>query len=142
MRDFQHTVGVLVKAYFDNTLQHGNCAACAVGNVIADACGFKYEPRTGSSSIIGWAGKTTEDFMSWYTEDTEGNGMVVENSLTISTGYSASELTRIENAFESVEQEYDDRMFSGLMAVVDVLAEIHGIDLTEKESAKALFVKA
>lgn len=27
------------------------------------------------------------------------------------------------------------------MAVVDVLADIHGIDLSQKEHAKALFVK-
>jgi hypothetical protein len=33
-------------------------------------------------------------------------------------------------------------MFNGLMAVVDVLADIHSVDLEKKEAAKALFVKA
>lgn len=36
---YQKTVDILVKAYFDDTLQHGNCYACAVGNIIAGNCG-------------------------------------------------------------------------------------------------------
>lgn len=65
------------------------------------------------------------------------------------TGYSVNELAKIEYAFETAPRncDYEDHlndewMFNGLMAVVDVLADIHGIDLAEKESAKALFVKA
>jgi hypothetical protein len=42
MRDFNHTVNVLVKAYLNDTLRHNNCYACAVGNMIASANGFKY----------------------------------------------------------------------------------------------------
>jgi hypothetical protein len=33
-------------------------------------------------------------------------------------------------------------MLNGLMKVVDVLADIHGVDLSVKESAKLQFVKA
>lgn len=33
MRDFKHTMDLLVQAYFDNTLKHGNCSKCAVGNI-------------------------------------------------------------------------------------------------------------
>jgi hypothetical protein len=49
-----------------------------------------------------------------------------------STGYSESEIARIEDAFEynSYDNDYDndsneDTMFKGLMAVIDVLDEIH-----------------
>ncbi len=35
----------------------------------------------------------------------------------------------------------NDWMFNGLMAVVDVLADIHGINLEAKEEAKKLFIK-
>lgn len=76
------------------------------------------------------------------------------------TGYSVHDLARIEFAFESCERPEDiisqDRtgqrssgyytddewMFNGLCAVVDVLVEIHGISLDQKESAKLLFVKS
>lgn len=60
------------------------------------------------------------------------------------TGYSEVELAKIEFAFESADEgsTEDENMFNGLMAVVDVLAEIHGVDLTSKEQAKKLFVKA
>jgi hypothetical protein len=60
-----------------------------------------------------------------------------------STGYTVYELARIEEAFEDVDSNCtnDEWMFNGLMAVIEVLAEIHGIDLKQKEEAKALFVK-
>jgi hypothetical protein len=60
------------------------------------------------------------------------------------TGYSVHEIHQIEYAFENAPYQGDDTeewMFNGLMAVVDVLAEIHGIDLTAKEEAKKLFVR-
>ena len=55
------------------------------------------------------------------------------------SGYSVDELARIEFAFESVPLG-EDRMFKGLMAVVDVLSDIHGVDLSVKEESKMLFV--
>jgi hypothetical protein len=36
---YHKTIGILVDAYFDDTLQHGNCSACAVGNLVAAAKG-------------------------------------------------------------------------------------------------------
>ena len=65
------------------------------------------------------------------------------------SGYSWRELAKIEAAFESMA-EYDDgdndinidqSMFNGLMAVVDVLAEIHEISLETTNETKKLFVK-
>lgn len=41
MRDFNHSVNVLVKAYLNNTLAHSTCYACAVGNLVADGIGTK-----------------------------------------------------------------------------------------------------
>lgn len=38
---FDHSVAVLVKAYMDDTLRHMDCATCAVGNLIADVCGYE-----------------------------------------------------------------------------------------------------
>lgn len=88
--------------------------------------------------------------------------MVVRNIDTIDglrqvamTGYSIKNLKDIEYAFEnapgdsalngrmSADRITDPEwMFNGLMAVVDVLAEIHDIDLKVREDAKSLFVRS
>lgn len=41
MRDFNHTVNVLVKAYFNGFLIKMSCKACAVGNLVADGMGWQ-----------------------------------------------------------------------------------------------------
>ena len=38
---FSNSVDILVKAYFNDTLRHGNCLACAVGNLM-QASGVKF----------------------------------------------------------------------------------------------------
>lgn len=161
---FQNTVDILVKAYLNGTLAHGDCAACAVGNIIAakvgakvdisdiDICGGEWI-RNGNYLTIGW----NEVFVT-----REGQQLISPHNyfgqikLQIdASGYSWQDLAKIEFAFESAEKpeglDYaphreeclnEEWMFNGLMAVVDVLAEIHGISLESKESAKALFVKA
>lgn len=153
MRDFNHTVNVLVQAYLNNTLIHNDCAACAVGNIIAAEIGAKIITdesgffgsswvRGGNEIVVGW----TEVFC------TTSRGQHINSKAYIGqvkrqidvTGYSWQELAAVERAFESAPSggSGDSYMFNGLMAVVDVLADIHGIDLQAKESAKLLFVKA
>lgn len=161
---FHETVGVLAKAYMNNTLIHGKCTACAVGTI----CGGRWEwGAVFSSEINSLDGfiLTINQFTA-YGEDeavTSFLGMrsvskIESNSLrdrkqdglkVISeTGYTPKELARVEYAFEQViigrpaGKYQDEDMFNGLMAVVDVLADIHGIDLSVKEESKLLFVKA
>lgn len=139
---FENTVDILVKAYLNDTLQHGNCTACAVGNIIAASCGFKFEKRIEKTNILKWVGHSVEEAKEWYYG--YGTLKVLETDLTLKTGYSHIELGLIERAFESsldIGIKPDERMFNGLMAVVEVLSEIHGIDLTQKEEAKKMFVK-
>lgn len=38
---YHRTVGILYTAYFNDTLQHGDCCACAVGNIVAANMGYK-----------------------------------------------------------------------------------------------------
>jgi hypothetical protein len=168
MRDFNHSVNVLVKAYFYGDLEHQNCACCAVGNLMADACGYKIEHLNDDKSLwtrsddrtvidpIEWVHvfgtKTREEGKNFFRRkkisvvntwfDLE-NVTTSVNQWAAKTGYSLVELARIENAFESAQYgENDDTwMFNGLMAVVDVLADIHGINLESKEEAKKLFVR-
>lgn len=156
---FNETVSILVKAYLNDTLQHGNCFACAVGNIIAAKSGFKFCDKKVKGHSLSWEGQpypafneNAYDAQGWGAAFTTGflgiqhlrleylTNEHVSRQIKIS-GYTWQELAKIENAFEVAPHDYSDRMFNGLMAVVDVLAEIHGIDLQQKESAKLMFAK-
>lgn len=161
MRDnkamFDKSVGILVRAYLDETLEHGSCAACAVGNLIAGYIDAKvsvnsvYWTRGVNSITPLW----TEVFICDHPNPSEiqsvypGNYKGWVKKQIDASGYTWQELAEIERAFEmqapydpDQENQVAESMFNGLMAVVDVLATIHNIDLTAKEEAKKLFVKA
>lgn len=138
---FESTVSILVKAYLNDTLEVGNFCACAVGNLIADAVGAELVPVKGAS-VSKYKWRHPEYVGSeWYQSPTS----ITARSQIRSTGYSFQEIWAIEKAFEKVRRMYcgtkDEEMFQGLMNVIDVLADIHGIDLKTRESAKLQFVK-
>lgn len=150
---YQRTVDILVKAYFEDTLEHTNCRACAVGNIVAANMGIELG-RTGNylSDIM------PKDFIPHNPELDSGvwygaihDRQVYEPRLTFSiikqvesTGYKAEELAEIEYAFENAPQgnSEDEWMFNGLMAVIDVLDEIHqNTDKEVTEVSKKRFEK-
>lgn len=143
---FENSVNVLVKAYLNGTLLHCDCQACAVGNLVADSRGYNILDT--EHGYATWKNSKNKYVLSIWQDAVWGLGD--HNSDTKRTGYSVRQLSEIENAFEHCERPTgrpvydndDEWMFNGLMAVVDVLADIHGIDLTTKEEAKKLFVKA
>lgn len=149
MRNFEHSVNVLVKAYVNDTLQHGNCWACAVGNLICEAKGYHYLNNAWYSqehkTIIGtnWPAFFMTDAISKKQSPSVCHNAKIGLQEIESTGYSTEELARIEFAFETapIGVTLDDYMFNGLMAVVDILADIHHVDLKQREGAKAMFVK-
>jgi len=52
--NFNDTVDILVKAYLNDTLEHGVCSACAVGNICLAAgapysYGYKIQPDDNSA---------------------------------------------------------------------------------------------
>jgi hypothetical protein len=154
MRDFHYTLNVLVKAYLNDTLEHANCSACAVGNIVADSLRTN-DFHVMSPTVYDWnnvtAGFGWAAVFCTVAKDKQlvfpiqyGNDAKKQID---STGYTWRELARIEKAFESCNPDYanikdvDAAMFNGLCAVVDVLADIHQIDLSVREEAKKLFVK-
>lgn len=171
--NFENSVNVLVKAYFNDTLRHGNCYACAVGNLVAESSGTKVVkcnmwnfshcglgwsnlapyPALHGEKIQGWGAVFSTDTVSVDDEDyprpirqvqskNMGNYFGEPKKQIDSTGYTLEELARVEFAFESARgHNDDDRMLNGLMAVVEVLADIHQIDLTAKENAIGQFQK-
>lgn len=164
MRDFKHSVGVLVLAYLNDTLSHGQCDRCAVGNLLGGHKEWALVFCTQShgndrQQVIALGEREYVDRMSmkpaqvtWFTMDEEKLGMLNAKSFGLSlirnSGYTVLELARVEAAFEatnlcpySLVWRKDENMFNGLMAVVDVLADIHGVDLTVREEAKIPFIE-
>lgn len=145
---FEKTVDILVKAYLNNTLMHGDCEACAVGNIVHAAGAPRYNHGTLESDSCGaWKNvfyTETETHIQRLFCDYK-NTIYYQNGISVIelTGYHWEDLAKVEFAFETAEpgKSKDEWMFNGLMAVVDVLAEIHGIDLKVREDAKSLFVK-
>jgi hypothetical protein len=157
MRDFSHTLNVLVKAYLNDTLEHHDCRACAVTNIIGhdgwnrlfitlqspDGSTIEqFKAKKGSALMPGFIGARVVPIneVSFRVRTHMEEGMkAIEAS-----GYTVDELAKIEYAFESCPKgnNEDEHMFNGLCAVVDVLADIHNIDLHQREESKALFVKA
>jgi hypothetical protein len=165
---FEHSVSVLTKAYLNNTLINGNCWACAVGNLVADSLGLQIlidddihwgkvgETREERAAVDGerqplWYNCMMNNrvYSNQYNYTTIGTASMAQIA---NTGYSLSEVTQIENAFESArlsileeDQDLETRadlakrdervMYQGLLAVVDVLAKIHGVELVVNQSA-------
>ena len=146
---FNKTINVLVNAYRNDTLEHENCAACAVGNLIAYAKGYKVDTEN-----INWHDSGVKEISPSWTAGFCTNSIgfqstskrVYNSNSTVkdeidSTGYSFEELAAIELAFESSDwHKADDSQFVGLMAVVDCLQKIHMFDEETVKETKELFV--
>lgn len=131
---FENTVDILVKAYLNDTLVHKNCG-CAVHNIIEHHNGDSY-PFWADVFITYQEYPSMQLDRRFYLKNYIGDA----KSQIDSTGYTPQELSQIEFAFEEYRAQRD--IFGCLMNVVDQLAIIHNVDLSVKESAKQLFVKA
>lgn len=131
---YNKTVDILYKAYFDDTLEHSNCAACAVGNIIAARNNYKvmkgYTCWRGQNDLLV---STSWDnvFFTGYGKQVMYRALYKDDARREidSTGYELDELAKIEFAFESCEWlcSPDEYMFNGLVAVLDALAQIHEV---------------
>jgi len=158
---YNKTVGILVDAYFNDTLQHGNCHACAVGNLVAANCGYKFVPNRDEernhveriiwhNHIPEWPDVHSVFLRRVYIPGTNSQRLRPElfkgrAKLQIeSTGYTFLETAAIEKAFENVPflGNEEDYMFNGLMAVIDALDKIHeNTDATTTQKTKNKFTR-
>lgn len=146
---YNKTVNILVQAYFNDTLEHGYCTCCAVGNIVAANMGYCIsKDRQSWIDILypGWHGWGTVFITSLGIQriDVKSYNGEPKNQID-STGYTLFELAKIEKAFESAHKGTcdEDWMFNGLMAVIDVLDEIHeNKDAAITSQTKELFIKA
>lgn len=129
---FRNTVDILVQAFFNETLAAGSCSACAIGNILAES--NDTEVVRSDDGGFGWA---ADKDAAWVSSRAIGQ---VDVHPELDAPYSTEELTRIEAAFERAVQldhleyaQYPDSavvedQFRGLMAVVDVLEDIHDVE--------------
>lgn len=157
---FNRTVGILIKAYLNGTLRHGLCTACAVGNIVAANMGYNVTLRRTITNKDSLSWNNGTEFPHWddvfctlltfsgkrqltKPEAYDGIAQVQIDS----TGYEWEDLALIEEAFESVPETHPDpggaeRMYKGLVAVVDVLCHIHGADSGVHREVVARFDEA
>lgn len=141
---FNNAISALVKSFFNETLAKGDCNACAVGNMCAAGLGITTSLSTncGIEANGRWKSVfcTEEDGVqniNPYNYEGEAKRAID------STNYSWKELAKIEKAFEMATkipiEKYEYRtkddiiqdQYNGLMAVVEVLCKIEGIDTAE-----------
>ncbi len=155
---FNRAINALVTAFFNETLAKGTCAACAVGNIVAHAYGQKIndinKATVDCDGISNQAWKrlfmtNSSNKQSLYPFGTDDKFIEEALSLISKTDYNMFELAKVEYAFEintnmwfntykcyTKEQIMEDQ-YKGLMAVVDVLCELDGIE--EPNIYKELF---
>lgn len=158
---FNKAIKALVTAFFEETLAKGNCAACAVGNIVEEALEFKpckrivafpnyyghYNEGEQLEKVVDYPNSKwrhvfcTNNRLSQKMDLSKYSGLVKD--CIDSTGYSVKELALVERSFEnatsifyhdyshSSKKEIMEDQFNGLMAVVDVLCEIEGYDSNE-----------
>lgn len=141
---YKRTVDILYQAYFNDTLVHNSCYACAVGNLVAANMGYTMSvvngsPKTFGRTLVWKKGRTilpypNADNGGWpdcvYIEEGGASKSAIEQ--VESTGYTGDELLAIELAFESAKDSYvpgtEACMFAGLSSVLAVLATLHEVE--------------
>lgn len=140
---YDNAVNVLLDAYNNETLQHGNPCGCAIGNLVADANGFKIYKRK-EDNRVDWEGKDVE----WF--DLFGPNRS-ETPEQIKTGLSIDEIIIIEDRFEKSRETYPThqekkQQFNGLCAVLKVMETMveeevpHQENMDKLETIKDKFV--
>lgn len=130
---FENAISALVKAFFDGSLRKGDCTACAVGNITGTASWANvFVTAIGSKKQVWYGDMVAQAY---------GGIDHIESMCLNSSGYSLKELAKVEFAFESNTKLFPTCAFShdlimqdqynGLMAVVDVLCKIEGIESAE-----------
>lgn len=151
---YKKTTDILYDAYFKNELAHGECTACACGNIIAKNMGYeiitlgngdKYWSKDDTLTSGYWAGvfyTPEKTFLSRQKQVVSVSDFKDEaKDQILSTGYNIGELSQIEFAFEAAKRgrSKEDYMFNGLVAVLEVLKNIHQV--TEDEEVVTRFRK-
>lgn len=138
---FEKSVQILSDAYFKDALKAQSCKACAVGNLI-EGNGYKLIQGYSITAEVACKDNSCEHWLRYigvYCRDEIPTKKWLNEELGLeqikATGYTSQELNLVELAFERAEKVSDDLMFDRLMAVVEVLQQIH--ECSEEDTVKA-----
>ena len=145
---YDRSVNILVDAYMNDELVAQDCNACAVGNLVC--ANMDYRMHKSYLGKLIWLDKNGNIINPlWSKVHTVNIGHIIMRTYMVenyigcakaqidSTGYTPEQTSRIEVAFEKgnlIVGSKDEKMFSGLMSVIDVLDEIH--ENTDEEVTK------
>lgn len=132
---YKKTVDILFDAYFNDELRHGECSACAVGN-ICKGNGVPVYNHLMYNAYNNAAWRNVFSTSDSWGQIVDEHFYVGEAKRVIdATGYTWQELAKIEYAFESAPKgnSEEDWMFNGLVAVLEVLKQIHQVEDNEPE---------
>lgn len=134
---YDNAVNVLLDAYNNETLFHGICTACAVGNIIASAVGTKIVRVEGDFAY--WE---NGDIPAWYDYIKFSRAALKDRAdeEINATGMTKYELNIIEISFEKVEKGVDDKhnQFLGLEAVLKVMETMVSEEVPHKDNMDKL----
>ena len=142
---YRKTVDILYQAYFNDTLEHGKCVACAVGNIIRVNIGASISDTPfDTGKFVGdrqflvdnqlqapvWALVFMTMCNTRVQDVNPGEFRGLAAQQIAATGYPWQELAKIEYAFETANKgsSDEDYMFNGLVSVLEVLKELHKVD--------------
>jgi hypothetical protein len=154
---FEKAYNALVKGFFEGTLAKGTCAACAVGNIVADAQGGviskikePIHPHCSTKNDF-WRHLFCSDAGSQdkrWSKLSNSQYNKLATRLKKLTGYSEAEMAHIEFTFETNtrihhydyymrdEQDILEDQYRGLSAVVNVMLKLDSIEPDPKYAAK------
>ena len=148
---YDNAVNVLLDAYNNETLEHENCYACAVGNLVADANNYKLIETDDIVIKFKWDNDTSPDWANSAMDRVGKKGRLDwylgESKRQIdSTGMSIEELVKIECAFEGVFVYMDfnrdnlskRNQFNGLCEVLKVMETMVEEEVSHKENMDKL----
>ncbi len=133
---FDRALKKLIQAFFSDGLRKGNCSACAVGNMCDGKSDWRHVFMSSDHGQIIYVKAYVNNYISPISS--ESNPKLVIDA----TGYSWQELARVEKAFEANtkidgafgysadihKKDIMEDQFNGLMAVVEVLCDIEGLN--------------
>lgn len=135
---FYKNVNILQKAYYNGTLEHANCTACAVGNLLCANLGIK-TISSKSKTLFDDFNLIKDKFPNSWSKFKKTSPFHIYDLHKTSEliGYYPEEIIKIEESFENTYCQNDEDGYKGLCAVLDVLMEIHEFNtedtLPEKE---------
>jgi len=144
---FNDSINKLNTAWGNGELLRGDCRACAVTNIIGT---YKWrshffttrdENRENPNQLLAVSGKCIANHpffgleISNLSDVYDPKEHYEGQELMDKSPYTKEELARIEYAFEASDTSESTKQsqYLGLVAVFDVLADIHGVDISVKE---------